>query len=392
MAPQQRDVPQKEHSSSYIKLMNILSFIQTMVKGFGFNRRENSFLYKNRLIARRKGRWVAITLTPTPTPTSTPTPTQTRTPTNTTTPTLSATLTRTPTLTPTNTLTPTITRTPYPITIDQHINNTILSKIQGKDPITSKNIFTSRNPYTKIFTRNPDCWLNGVSNISCMSPAQLSGTPWNTRSGTLVTPRHIVLAKHYMIPILEGGTDILFVADDNTVVTRKLVSSITDPNNDIGIMLLNEDIPSIIKFAKVLPRNHPDYLSQQSSMRCAVFLDQEEKALLRINTFLPVDPSPPGHQNVVYVTNPNHISNFSSNVLSPIMPWYETPIAGDSGDPMFLLIDNELVLISTWTSPVSGPSYPSLYDIVNDLLTQIGPGYQLTPIDLEAVYNKYKQT
>lgn len=270
--------------------------------------------------------------------------------------------------------------------IDNHINSTILNKINGKDPSTSKQIFSSQNPYTPSFIRNPNCWLNGISNISCASPAQLSGSAWYQRAGTLISPRHVILAKHFTIGL---GYDLHFVADDNTVVTRTLKNMVLDPNNDIAMYLLDKDVTSNIKFAKVLPRNHPTYLSQNSTIRYAIYFDQEEKALLGINTYLPYKENPPGYQNVVYVQGPQYIYFASAELLNPIKPWYETLIAGDSGDPMFLLIDNELVLISCWTTPVSGPSYSSLYDRLNGLMNQLGGGYNLTPIDLDSVYNKY---
>lgn len=275
--------------------------------------------------------------------------------------------------------------------IDNHINSSILNKINNKNPSLSKTLYSSQNPYNGpngygIFVRNPDCWLNGITNISCASPAQLSGSNWFQRAGTLISPRHVLLAKHYTIGL---EYDLRFVADDNTVVSRTLHSMILDPNNDIAMYLLDRDVPEYIKFAKVLPRNHPTYLSQSTAIRYAIFFDQEEKALLGVNTYLPYIMNPPGSQNVVYVTNPNHISGYNS-ILDPIKLWYETPISGDSGNPMFLLIDNQLVLISCWTTPVSGPSYSSLYDLLNYFMNQLGGGYNLTPIDLDAVYNKYK--
>lgn len=270
--------------------------------------------------------------------------------------------------------------------LDNHINSTILNLISNKDPSTDKVIYNTQNPYTNNFIRNTNCWLYGVGNISCASPAQMSGSLWYQRAGTLISPRHVVLAKHYTIGV---GYDLKFVADDNTVITRQLESMILDPNNDIAMYLLDSDVPNSIKFAKVLPKDHPTYLSQSTTHRYSVYFDQEEKALLGINTYLPYHPNPPGYQNVVYVQNPQYINNATPEDLS-LQPWYETPISGDSGNPIFLIIDNELVLISTWTTPVSGPAYCGLFDNVNNLMSQLGGGYQLTPIDLEAVYNKYK--
>lgn len=265
-----------------------------------------------------------------------------------------------------------------------------------RNPSTDKSLYSYRNPWggidgQGIFTRNPNCWLNGVKNLSCISAAQMSGAAWNQRGGTLISPRHFILAKHFVFAILEGGTNIKFVADDSTVVTRKAISYALDPNSDIAIGLLDSDIPSSIKFAKVLPPNHNLYLSQKEIVRYAIFLDQEAKASIGVNTYLSYTPPPPGYQHVVYVQNPNYI--YSQSLKAQIDPgiysFYETPIAGDSGQPMFLLIDNELVIISTWTTPVSGPAICGRYNIINALMNDLGGGYQLTPVDLEYVKNKY---
>ncbi|MFM7796703.1 MAG: hypothetical protein ACKO7N_08055, partial [Candidatus Nitrosotenuis sp.] len=76
--------------------------------------------------------------------------------------------------------------------IPNHINNSTITRLVNKNPSTDKAVFSSRNPYggpidAGIWVRNSSCWLNGVNNISCFSPAQRSGAAWNQRAGTLIT-------------------------------------------------------------------------------------------------------------------------------------------------------------------------------------------------------------
>ena len=57
-------------------------------------------------------------------------------------------------------------------------------------------------------------------------------------------------------------------------------------------------------------------------------------------------------------------------------------ISGDSGNPAFLLIDDEPVLMLTHFFAVYGPFYTSSFDEVNAAMTALGGGYQLTEINL----------
>jgi hypothetical protein len=272
--------------------------------------------------------------------------------------------------------------------VRNHINDTFISKLTGKNPSTDMLVYSSQNPYGG-FTRNTNCWLNGVSNISCFSPAQLSGANWFQRSGTLISPRHIISAKHFRINILNGGTPLLFVDDNNNVITRNLIAYELD-STDIAIGLLDKDVPSNIKFAKVLPKNYKTYLtlvdnflssSDSPEKLYCVGLDQQEKAIVK--RFI-------GIQSYVNVENIPNAIIYSLHPSDTFAPFTETMIAGDSGDPIFLIIDNELIFLSTWWTDISGPFISTRYDKVNYMMSKLGGGYNLTPIDLEYVYNKYK--
>ena len=81
--------------------------------------------------------------------------------------------------------------------ISNHINSSATNKLIGKNATDSLRVYSYQDPYYNNlgqFTRNTNCWINGVTNISCFSPAQLSGAAWYTRAGTLITSRHIVLS------------------------------------------------------------------------------------------------------------------------------------------------------------------------------------------------------
>ena len=143
--------------------------------------------------------------------------------------------------------------------IPNHINSFTANKLLNKNPNTSSLIYSSQDPYFNglgKFIRNPNCWLNGVTNISCFSPAQLSGANWWQRAGTLITRKHVLFAAHFQTSVIPGGTPLVFVDDNNNVIRRNIIQYGLDRDSggiygtDISIALLDSEVPSNIKIAK----------------------------------------------------------------------------------------------------------------------------------------------
>lgn len=231
-------------------------------------------------------------------------------------------------------------------------------------PATSLPIYTTQDFSTQTYVRNPDCWAASVD-LTALSPWNQLGA--NTRAGTLVSPRHIVFANHYALSFAPGNNDIVFVTADNVTVTRQVVG-MAWAGGDIRVGVLDSDVPPEIGFVKVLPQNWPDYLWKAQRLPMLA-LDQEEKALVRDMVNLQ-----PTFMNVSH-TNP----------ISPLrIPFTENLIGGDSGNPAFLIIDGEAVLILTHFTSLSGPFYTYWFDEVNEDMANLGGGYQLTEFDLGA--------
>jgi Leucine-rich repeat (LRR) protein len=300
--------------------------------------------------------------------------------------------------------------------LTNRINNEIVNRLSDKIPSTTLPVYLTQDPYKDglgEFIRNPDCWINGVENISCFSPAQLSGANWRTRAGTLITRKHIVLAAHYPAAILPGGTPFIFVSSNNMVIRRNLIKTINHPNLDILIGVLDEEVPEDIKIAKIFSSNVFEYLYSDLQLY-GVGLDQEEKALVKkyksssrssdyyngyINNngefvvcipFLVPCPS----EGVLYVDFGKYIKHTSiSRIISNELEQFdERIIAGDSGNPSFLILGNELVLITVWTSPSGGSGIGFTSDqisVLNDLIDSLSPleNYAVSTIDLTKIYN-----
>ena len=305
--------------------------------------------------------------------------------------------------------------------ISNHINISTTNRLIGKDPVTSMNVYSSQNPYggvgdAGIWTRNSNCWLNGVSNISCLSPAQLSGASWWQRSGTLITRKHALFAKHFLPGILSEGTPLIFVDENNNAIKRNIIQYGYD-TTDLAIALLDSEVPSNIKVAKVLPTNFVDYVNVspflgwenqelidingfwlKDSFLYSVCLDQEEKASIKLwmgsgrgsSSGTPIGIAQFYRTNVLW-NNGNLPNPLATPYLSDINSWNISLGAGDSGNPALLIIDNELVVLTVWSSTTSGNFITSRYNEVNNIIENLSPGqgYSLTPVDLAAVYSKY---
>jgi hypothetical protein len=233
-----------------------------------------------------------------------------------------------------------------------------------------KPIYSTQDHANAIYVRNPQCWCYDLSEqLTCCSPWNSYGI--NQRAGTLITPRHIVYAKHF--PIQPGST-IRFVTANNQVITRTVTLTANDgtpagSNPDIDVGLLNEDVPDSIKPCYFLPDNYLDYLSYKNIPPLSgtfipyrpgtISLDQEEKAL--ISDFLMFTGNPSTGVSISPVAPPKT----NKSVL------WESIIGGDSGNPMFLIYEGKLILITTWLTSSSGSNYIYYKNMIHDLIDQL---------------------
>jgi hypothetical protein len=238
-----------------------------------------------------------------------------------------------------------------------------------------KPIFTVQDHTAGTYTRNTNCWAADLD-LTCVSPWNSTGA--NTRAGTLISPRHILFAAHYQI---SAGATIRFVQSDNTVVTRTVTAVRQHPlyvgasdgyANDIAIGVLDSDVPVGISFARILPDDWATKLPNISlSARIpALCFDQEENALV----------------SELSAITANRASFSAPNTTSSRFAFFENIVVGDSGNPAFLILSGQLVLLCVWTfgGAGSGTSIVQQKIAINDMMTQLGGGYQLTQISLSS--------
>lgn len=246
----------------------------------------------------------------------------------------------------------------------RHCSDAITGRLSG-----DLNVYSVQDGTT--FVRNPNCWAAGL-NLTCASP--WNSTAGQQMAGTLISPRHVLFCRHLNFFPSVGAT-IKFVTANNQVISRTISNMGLYAGSgpltffpDIAIGLLDSDVPESITFAEVLPADWEDYmpsLSRLSSVQC-LRLNRVERATtarfggVALNRFQ------------CYVPPANEL------------PFFEWIVVGDSGNPVFLFINSRPVVLGTFTNGGAGVGtfISSQITQVNEIMTTLGGGYQLTTTDL----------
>jgi hypothetical protein len=252
------------------------------------------------------------------------------------------------------------------------------SRITGKTPATALPYFLGypalvSGSQTNALAVNPNCWAADVD-FSCESP--WNGEAKNRKSGTLVSPIHMLLANHHKPP--EPGTNFWFRAPDGTVYVRSIQAKrriVSTPDTDLVVALLDEPLPPTIAPAKILPENFREHLGTGLGLP-AVSLDQEGKILVSEIVELAGEEEDgwPSWAESRVPLDPTRAA------------FYELLVAGDSSNPKFLLLEDQPILLSIhWMENHAGASIRRYADLVDAAMTNLSPnlGYRLETVDLE---------
>ena len=229
----------------------------------------------------------------------------------------------------------------------------------NKNSDRESEVFLTQDHAAGVYVRNPNRILPEVD-LTGMSPWNSNGNGV-VRAGTLITPKHIGLANHFNVP---NGTTMRFVAQDGTVHERVTVDS-ENIFRDLQVSTLDADLPSTIKPFKVLPENWRNFTDDQFFDFHVIFAtDNEEKLITK-------------RMNQSLLANGN--ISAVNHTLPPFSEYTESVETGDSGNPIFFIINGQPVYVSQWFGVTSGtPIYPH-YAAVE---AYIGPDYSLDFIDL----------
>ena len=188
------------------------------------------------------------------------------------------------------------------------------------------------------------------SNTNYGSNYDLSGVAWDiNQAGTLITPRHIILAAHYT-----RTWPITFTKKDGTTVTRT-ITNVSTGNHDLAVALLDSDITDL----PIYPMSSINLYTLPENRYYAAMCARNDQCGIGIVRFM-----------------------FSAGFR-----YYDTVqvppiVSGTSGHPLFWKLGTTQILLGHWASPSSWPSYSGLISDIDALIDNVGRNWHsLTLVD-----------
>jgi hypothetical protein len=221
-------------------------------------------------------------------------------------------------------------------------------------------------------TRNTNCWLHGVKGLTAISPFNRQGA--YHAPGTAVTPRHILMVTHMRS---QPGTVFQFATMDSQIVSRKLIAySDSTKIGDLSIGLLDADLPPSIGFMRVVPPLWRQIMpgAFQTRRPGSAPANRSKTDVHPVVAF--------NHWKQGFIADfAGHGVLLDKSVWFPA--WFGYAAAGDSGHPVCLLANDELFLITLYTTPSGGMKYPDYITIINTEMEELSrahkaPVYRLT--------------
>lgn len=251
--------------------------------------------------------------------------------------------------------------TPQTPTAADLIAQSVDSRIAGKDPSKSLRRLAGD------LKLNPDFWGREID-FSCISPR--NDRFGGMRGGVAVSLRHVLFANHFPIPV---GTRLHFVGNDGGVCTCSVDATRSVPSSDIGVGLLNAELTPNIHPAKILPNDYTNHIGTAEGLPCVMF-DAEGKGIVADLHAIP--------------SNPNSWAMFSRSPADPKRALFsERIVGGDSGQPCFLIVGREPVLLYTMKKggAGAGPNIHRLRREIQRTMDELCPGYKLETLDFSKV-------
>lgn len=258
------------------------------------------------------------------------------------------------------------------MTILQMATECIDKRLSGANPTNALGRFVSYpiGAREDRFSFNPKFWAKGVD-FSCVSP-------WNDSSGklkagTAISRRHIVFASHFP---LRPGDRIAFIGEDGGVCPVGVKATKAIRETDISIGLLDYELTPNIKPAKILPVDYARHIGTGAGLPVVTFNQDQEALLTELNALR---------------TNSNSQCSYMGDCHAPKDGWRslfrKKIIVGDSGNPAFLLIGNEPILLYCLKFGGCGAG-PLIHDFRMDVqaaMDELCPGYTLECFDFSKV-------
>ena len=258
------------------------------------------------------------------------------------------------------------------LTVQQLANECFDRRLSAADPTNGLSRFSDypRGADKDSFAPNPKFWGKGID-FSCASP-------WNSasglfRAGTLISKRHFVCANHYGMP---KGTRIVLVDGEGVVCPCVVKDTRKVGKTDIMVGLLDYEVTPNIHPAKVLPVDYEKYIGDGQGLPLVTF-DQKER---------------------VFVSDLNELPGERVKSVPILKPkaelrgrFHHELVKGDSGNPAFLIIGNEPILL--YCIRCGGLGYgPWIHrnrKEVQQVMDELCPGYKLEEFDFTRLIERH---
>ncbi len=268
-------------------------------------------------------------------------------------------------------------------------SNTLLSvvarsiddRIKGKVPDgTLQKFFNYEgNGASGIFDLNTNCWANGID-TSCVSM-------WNSftgrfRAGVAISRRHIMLANHYPPGV---GAHIFFREPSGNIHTNTIADYRRVDGTDILIGVLHDELPNTITPACVLPSHYRNYIGSGKGLPVLRFDQYEQCIVCEVTQAFLIEMS--------YLDSTREKSFATTTPSSgDRQAFYIHAHGGDSGNPSFIVVGNEVVLLGCLHGGVYDPDGASVkvvyspfvqyyVDAIQSAMDSLLPGYSLRNLD-----------
>ncbi|MFD2255484.1 hypothetical protein ACFSSA_02245 [Luteolibacter algae] len=234
----------------------------------------------------------------------------------------------------------------------------------------------SASRHDRFVTEGQELALNHAAyyNSSLYTGVGFATNPGDNRQFALVTPEHVIFARHF-----SGGGNLRFISSRGTAIDRSLATNITVPNDtggtsDVIIIRLNEPIDEAEGVAPMAYLNLATEAAYNNTV-LTVFGQTQRAGRGRISSFYNFVGSG--------IEQTRAFRFFYTNLAGDQDDSYL--VTGDSGSPSFAIANNQPALVgvhlaagTTVGSRVSVDSFiPHYAATINDLLAP--EGYQLIP-------------
>lgn len=190
----------------------------------------------------------------------------------------------------------------------------------------------------------------------------MSGVSFNdTRTATLITPRHVVMAKHYARP---AAAPVVFHDRNGKFIQRKIIGFAAGAG-DVMVGLLDAPLPSNYR-----PYPLPAAGSETDSLigKPVIVSDQNHNLFVHLIAGF-------GKGTIAFQHDQTESHGWSKNL-----------VVGDSGNPSFLIVGNELVLLETHTTgdPGAGPYYgdAAVQLSLRHAVRKLDPAYSIRTVSI----------